>query len=86
MNFVYIGELVNTHGLKGEVKIISDFKEKDKVFKVGNKIYTGINYDCLEITSYRRHQNYDMVTFKGLDKIEDVVIIHYHNVTVPFDI
>ena len=74
MNFVYIGELVNTHGLKGEVKIISDFKEKDKVFKVGNKIYTGINYDCLEITSYRRHQNYDMVTFKGLDKIEDVVI------------
>ena len=49
MNFVYIGELVNTHGLKGEVKIISDFKEKDKVFKVGNKIYTGINYDCLEI-------------------------------------
>ena len=37
MDFVYIGELVNTHGLKGEVKIISDFKEKDKVFKVGNK-------------------------------------------------
>ena len=73
MNFVYIGELVNTHGLKGEVKIISDFKEKDKVFKVGNKIYTGINYDCLEITSYRRHQNYDMVTFKGINDINDVL-------------
>lgn len=74
MDFVYIGELVNTHGLKGEVKIISDFKEKDKVFKVGNKIYTGINNDCLEITSYRKHQNYDMVTFSGLTSIEDVVI------------
>jgi len=74
MDFVYIGELVNTHGLKGEVKIISDFKEKDKVFKVGNKIYTGINNDCLEITSYRRHKNYDMVTFNGLNSIEDVVI------------
>ena len=74
MDFVYIGELVNTHGLKGEVKIISDFKEKDKVFKVGNKIYTGINNDCLEITSYRRHKNYDMVTFNGLTSIEEVVI------------
>jgi len=74
MDFVYIGELVNTHGLKGEVKIISDFKEKDKVFKVGNKIYTGINNDCLEIASYRKHQNYDMVTFNGLTSIEEVVI------------
>ena len=35
----YLGKLVNTHGLRGEVKIISDFKYKDIVFKEGNIIY-----------------------------------------------
>ena len=29
---VYVGEIVNTHGIKGELRIISDFKYKDKVF------------------------------------------------------
>ena len=85
MKYVYIGELVNTHGLKGEVRIISDFKEKKKVFKVGNKLYTGLNYDELEITSYRKHQNYDMVTFKGLTKIEDVIIYKGDSVYVNRD-
>ena len=27
---LYIGKLVNTHGIKGEVKIISNFKYKEK--------------------------------------------------------
>ena len=29
---VYIGEIVNTHGIKGELRIISDFKYKQSVF------------------------------------------------------
>ena len=33
----------------------------------------------------RRHQNYDMVTFKGLDKIEDVVIYKGDSVYVNRD-
>ena len=26
MDLIYIGEIVNTHGIKGEVRLISDFK------------------------------------------------------------
>ena len=33
MKYVLIGKIVNTHGLKGEVRILSSFKYKDKVFK-----------------------------------------------------
>ena len=33
MNYLYIGKLVNTHGIKGEVRILSNFRHKDKVFK-----------------------------------------------------
>ena len=31
MNYLYIGKLVNTHGIKGEVRILSNFIHKDKV-------------------------------------------------------
>ena len=36
MDLIYIGKLVNTHGIKGEVKIISDFKFKNDVFNINN--------------------------------------------------
>ena len=73
MNYLFIGEIVNTHGIKGEVRIISDFKFKEDVFKVGNKLYVGPYKDELEITSYRVHKNYDMVTFKGINDINEVL-------------
>lgn len=68
---IYIGDLVNTHGIKGEVRIISDFKYKDIVFKCGNYLY--INNDKLKINSYRIHKGYDMVTFDGIKDINDVL-------------
>lgn len=64
----YLGKLVNTHGLKGEVRIISDFKYKDVVFKEGNTLY--INDTSYEIKSYRTHKNYDMVKLVGITNIE----------------
>ena len=33
---IYLGKIVNTHGLKGEVRVLSDFKYKNDVFKVNN--------------------------------------------------
>ena|SRR5574344_254142 len=74
MEYIYLGKLVNTHGIKGEVRILSDFKYKDQVFKVGNTIYVGTRKDPLKITSYRVHKNYDMVTFEGITDINDVLI------------
>lgn len=74
MNLIDIGDLVNTHGLKGEVRILSDFKYKDEIFKVGNHLYIGKNKDDLIIKTYRKHKNYDMVTFEGINDIEDVII------------
>ena len=32
-DFILIGKIVNTHGIKGEVKILSDFEYKERVFK-----------------------------------------------------
>lgn len=77
---LYLGKLVNTHGLKGEVKIISDFKYKNIVFKKGNFLY--INDKPYKINTYRVHQKYDMVTFENLNTIEDVIPLKSQDVYI----
>ena len=71
MDLIYIGKIVNTHGIKGEVRILSDFEYKEEVFKINNKLIVDNNE--LIIKSYRKHKNYDMVTFEGIDDINDVL-------------
>ena len=73
MKYVLIGKLVNTHGLKGEVRILSDFKYKDKVFIPGMKIYIGKDKVCEEINTYRHHKIFDMITFNDLNDINLVL-------------
>ncbi len=73
MDYIYIGKIVSTHGIKGELKIISDFFEKDKIFKKGFKLYLTPLYHEEVINTYRVHKNYDMVTFDGYNDINDVL-------------
>lgn len=64
MNYLYIGKLVNTHGIKGEVRILSNFRHKDKVFIKGFKFYVGKDKKEYVVETYRKHKNFDMVVFK----------------------
>lgn len=73
MKYVLVGKLVNTHGLKGEVRILSDFKYKDRVFKKGMKIYLGKDKICEEINSYRHHKIFEMIMMDGYSDISDVL-------------
>jgi 16S rRNA processing protein RimM len=73
MKYVLIGRLVNTHGLKGEVRILSSFKYKDRIFKKGMKIYIGKDKICEEITGYRYHKIFDMITMNGYNDINQVL-------------
>ena len=73
MDYIYIGKIVSTHGIKGEVKIISDFFEKDKIFKKGFKLYITPLYHEEVINTYRVHKNYDMVTFNGYNDINEIL-------------
>ena len=72
MEFINVGKLVNTHGLKGEVRILSNFRHKNKVFVKGMKLYIGKKREEFTINTYRFHKIYDMVTFDGYDNINDV--------------
>ena len=78
MDKIYVGKIVSTHGIKGEIKIVSDFQFKEKVFVVGNKlIIDDLSY---EIKSYRKHKNYDMVLLGDFNNINDVLFMMKKNV------
>lgn len=73
MEYLYLGKFVNTHGIKGEIRILSDFNHKRDVFKKGNFLYIGNEKEKQVINTYRVHKNYDMVTFNGINDINDVL-------------
>ncbi len=73
MEYILIGRIVNTHGIKGELRIKSNFLMKDKIFKPGFALYIGEGHVKEIINSYRVHKEFDMVTFKGYDNINQVL-------------
>ena len=73
MKYVLIGKLVNTHGLKGEVRILSDFKYKDRVFVPGMKIYIGKDKHEEVISTYRHYKVFEMITMDRYNDINEVL-------------
>ncbi len=75
MEFINIGKIVNTHGIKGELRILSDFRYNEKVFKKGMKFYVGKEKEEFTVNSYRFHKIFDMVTFEGFTNINEVLYL-----------
>ena len=73
MKYLCIGKIVNTHGIKGEVRILSNFKYKGKVFHKGFKVYIGKEKVEEVISTYRPHKQFDMITVEGITNINDVL-------------
>ena len=73
MKYIYLGKIANTHGIKGELRILSNFKYKSRVFKKGFKVYIGKEKTEEEIVTYRSHKQFDMITLKGYNNINDVL-------------
>ena len=75
MTKLYIGKIVNTHGIKGELRIKDNLttKQKEEIFKIGSNLI--IDDKAYKITSYRVHKDYDMVTFEGFTNINEVLFL-----------
>ena len=73
MEYIYIGKIVNTHGIKGEVRVLSKFRYKSKVLTKYFKIYIGNDKKEEIINSYRPHKQFDMITIEGITNINDVL-------------
>ena len=73
MTYIKIGKYTTTHGLKGEIKIISNIRDNDLIYKIGNTIYIGKDKKPFIINSYRKHKHYDMITLNNLNSLEEVL-------------
>ena len=85
MELIKIGKIVNTHGIKGELRILSKFPYKEKVFIKNMKVY--IDKKNIEIiNTYRKHKNFDMVTFEGYSNINEVLKYKGKNIYINKDV
>ncbi len=73
MRYIKIGKIVNTHGIKGEIRLLSNFKFKDRVFVRDMVIYIGKDKIKEVINSYRPHKQFDMITLIGYNNINDIL-------------
>lgn len=70
-----VGKIVNTHGIRGEVRVMSvtDFPElryqKGSILLLDRKNDKPIE---LTVASHRKHKNFDLLTFEGHPTIESV--------------
>ncbi|MFT4413540.1 ribosome maturation factor RimM [Fredinandcohnia humi] len=70
-----VGKIVNTHGIRGEVRIISRTDFPEERYKVGNKLSIFLedkNPIEVIVTTHRTHKNFDLVTFEGYDNVNQV--------------
>ncbi len=71
-----VGKIVNTHGIKGEVRVISKTDFPEERYSKGSKLFLfmpNANEPIeLVVASHRTHKNFDLLTFEGCDNINDV--------------
>ncbi len=72
-DLTFIGTIVSTHGIRGELRILSDFPFKDRVFMVGHTLV--IDQKEYKIRSYRVHKKFDMVTLDDYQDINEVLFL-----------
>ena len=68
---IYLGKTVSTFGIKGELKVISDFEYCDRAYQVNKKIL--INNIEHVISGIRYHKNYVLLKIDNLNNINDIL-------------
>ncbi|MGB3160433.1 ribosome maturation factor RimM [Carnobacterium sp.] len=70
-----VGKIVNTQGIKGEVRVISKTDFPEKRYKKGSKLLldqAGNKMIELTVASHRKHKTFDIVSFENHPNINDV--------------
>lgn len=82
MGLIKVGRVIRPHGVKGAMKVSSDFKYKKDVFKPGNiltinkKDYKLISY------SFAGGGQLDIAALEGINTIDDVIAIRQNDIYV----
>ncbi|MGM9986543.1 MAG: ribosome maturation factor RimM [Bacillaceae bacterium] len=75
MKLYNVGKIVNTHGVRGEVRVISKTDFPEERYTLGNTLYIEKGKgDQVKVTvaSHRQHKSFDLLTFKEFHNINEV--------------
>ncbi|WP_243289897.1 ribosome maturation factor RimM [Bacillus sp. FJAT-47783] len=70
-----VGKIVNTHGIRGEVRVISKTDFPEERYQPGNLLFVfKEGQDPVEVVvkTRRPHKNFDLLTFEGYESINEV--------------
>ena len=73
MEWFNVGRIVNTHGIRGEVRVLSSTDFEEVRFAPGSKLAVFKKSEkhpiWVTVESSRRHKNFILLTFEGLNNI-----------------
>lgn len=73
--YVNVGKIVNTHGIKGEVRVISDTDFPEERYQPGAELIWLGNDESdrltLTVASHRQHKQFDLVKFESYPTINE---------------
>lgn len=75
LEYLNVGKIVNTQGLRGEVRVISHTDFSEERYKIGNQLLLFQEKKksvLLTIKSHRKHKRFDILSFKDHPSINDV--------------
>lgn len=73
MDFYKVGTMVNTHGIRGEVRVIATTDFPEERFQKGKQLFIDNNEKTtVEIATVRNHKQFILVSFKDMQNINDV--------------
>ena len=85
MDYVLIGKIINTFGIRGELKVNSYTDFAKERFKKGSTVYVGEKHLPFTVKGYREHKGFLLVSFKDHEDINLVEkYILFSNVKYKF--
>ena len=74
-NYLNIGKIVNTHGIKGEVRVQSITDQPEERYRPGSELIINCGseeYKKVTVNSHRKHKSFDLLTFEDFNSINEV--------------
>lgn len=77
-DWLNVGKIVNTHGVRGEVRVISRTDFPEERYSEGSILHA-VNEQGerrpLKVVSWRKHKQFDLLTFESIDSLNDAEML-----------
>lgn len=73
--YLNLGKIVNTHGVRGEIRLQAITDKPEERFVPGAKLVVELGageYEKVTVKSHRKHKSFNLLTFEEFDNINDV--------------